>query len=43
MDKVDNRLEYVIKLIVLWVVPSEVMFNFFVLSIRKYVKTCLLF
>ena len=43
MDKVDNRLEYVIKLIVLWVVPSKVMFNSLVLSIRQHVKTCLLF
>ena len=43
MDKVDNRLEYVIKLIVLWVVPFEVMFNSLVLSIRQHVKTCLLF
>lgn len=43
MDKVDNRLEYVTKWIVFWVVPSEVMFNSLVLSIRQHVKTCLLF
>jgi|GEM_PF-2093998 len=43
MDKVDNWLEYVTKLIDFSVVPSEVMFNSLVLSIRQHVKTCLLF